>query len=429
MGGISLLSVLILVYRWYHVNGEADPASNIKLGIFAALWSFVVFGMMHFPDGIMVRPHPIVWRAVMALMVIYFLTVVFFLFQDYKTTRKIIGMYDPKSLIEEPDRSWAEDCRMSTPEKPYLLFETIFDEFLLAHLLGYMGKMIVLRDWKMVMFISFGFEVVEFSLQHVLPNFAECWWDHVIADIIVCNAGGAFLGWLILKAVGAKPYEFVALSDIRTLPGKAKRVALQLVPRSLDRFQWEFFDNFQRFAQVMGLLFVMLLGEINSFTTKLMWNLPPTNHLVLFRLVTYGASAIPGIREYYEWTSSGSKEPTRIGPMAWLIIVTFCLETVWSLKMAYESDHRYFKVQTPAHIALPWIAVVILFVFWVAAFFSTKKYRQSKGFGPWLWRGIISAVLYLILTIILGMCLMAGPDLRFFRAEFDTWAAETGLWK
>ena len=26
--------------------------------------------------------------------------------------------------------------------------------------------------------ISVGFEIVEVSLQHVLPNFNECWWDH-----------------------------------------------------------------------------------------------------------------------------------------------------------------------------------------------------------------------------------------------------------
>jgi hypothetical protein len=27
--------------------------------------------------------------------------------------------------------------------------------------------------------MSVMFEIMEYSLQHQLPNFAECWWDHV----------------------------------------------------------------------------------------------------------------------------------------------------------------------------------------------------------------------------------------------------------
>jgi phosphatidylserine synthase 2 len=29
------------------------------------------------------------------------------------------------------------------------------------------------------MVISVGFEILEYSLEHQLPNFSECWWDHV----------------------------------------------------------------------------------------------------------------------------------------------------------------------------------------------------------------------------------------------------------
>jgi hypothetical protein len=29
------------------------------------------------------------------------------------------------------------------------------------------------------MVISIGFEILEYSLEHQLPNFSECWWDHV----------------------------------------------------------------------------------------------------------------------------------------------------------------------------------------------------------------------------------------------------------
>lgn len=38
------------------------------------------------------------------------------------------------------------------------------------------------------MIISVMFEFLEYSLEHQLPNFSECWWDHVGA------AGEAHLG-------------------------------------------------------------------------------------------------------------------------------------------------------------------------------------------------------------------------------------------
>ncbi len=38
---------------------------------------------------------------------------------------------------------------------------------------------LMIRDWWMCMIISVMFEFLEYSLEHQLPNFSECWWDHV----------------------------------------------------------------------------------------------------------------------------------------------------------------------------------------------------------------------------------------------------------
>ena len=29
--------------------------------------------------------------------------------------------------------------------------------------------------------------MVELSLQHILPHFRECWWDHVFLDVLFSN--------------------------------------------------------------------------------------------------------------------------------------------------------------------------------------------------------------------------------------------------
>lgn len=38
---------------------------------------------------------------------------------------------------------------------------------------------LVLRDYWLCMVISIMFEILEYTLEHQLPNFSECWWDHV----------------------------------------------------------------------------------------------------------------------------------------------------------------------------------------------------------------------------------------------------------
>lgn len=59
------------------------------------------------------------------------------------------------------------------------------DVFVLAHVLGWYGKAIILRDQWICWILSITFEFLEYSLQHQLNNFAECWWDHVSPSIFV----------------------------------------------------------------------------------------------------------------------------------------------------------------------------------------------------------------------------------------------------
>jgi len=55
------------------------------------------------------------------------------------------------------------------------------DGFVPAHLFGWWIKTLILRDYWLTFLLSILFEILEYSLQHQLPNFSECWWDHVSA--------------------------------------------------------------------------------------------------------------------------------------------------------------------------------------------------------------------------------------------------------
>ncbi|KAB8082965.1 hypothetical protein EE612_005033 [Oryza sativa] len=66
---------------------------------------------------------------------------------------------------ELPERSYGSDCRMYVPENPTNRFiniqETLFDEFVIAHVLGWWGKAVMIRNQLLLWVLSVGFELME----------------------------------------------------------------------------------------------------------------------------------------------------------------------------------------------------------------------------------------------------------------------------
>lgn len=416
---LVLLLMSLLLMLQYYTEDKADIVANVKLGLFAACFIFIGFGAVHLPDSLMVRPHPAVWRTVLACGILYLLFLTFMLFQNLDTTRRIMESYDPALRHPLPDRAYAEDCRMSTPEQPWLFASTAFDVFILAHSIGYVAKTLILRDWRMVLVVSVGFEVVEVTFQHLLPNFRECWWDHVLLDIFLCNGGGMLLGLWLLHLLKAKQYQWTALREIPTVRGKARRVLSQFGPRSFQQFHWNIFESPKRFFQVLGITALMLLQELNCFTMKAILRMSPSHHLVTARLALWGFLAMPGMREYYEYMSN--PRIRRIGTTAWVTTLGLIVETIWIAKMAVEGNY-FVDASMPTHIAVPWMAAITLFVTWLVLFFAVLPPQQRREKRGMFYRAV-NILFYGALLCILGLFLMGLPDLQIGRASFEQWMA------
>lgn len=133
---------------------------------------------------------------------------------------------------------------------------------------------------------------------HLLPNFAECWWDQVILDILLCNGGGIWLGmtachflemrtycWASIKSVFLPFFIFsfsaflevftsvlsdkkylnflystLLLRDIHTTSGKLKRAVLQFTPASWTFVRW--FDPKSSFQRLAGIYLFMILWQV-----------------------------------------------------------------------------------------------------------------------------------------------------------------------
>ena len=66
--------------------------------------------MIQFRDGPFIRPHPAFWRAVLGVNLLYELALVFLLFQDLDSARKMMTLIDPTLGVPLPEKSYAEDC-------------------------------------------------------------------------------------------------------------------------------------------------------------------------------------------------------------------------------------------------------------------------------------------------------------------------------
>ena len=112
------------------------------------LMAWLGYSIVQGPTTSMVRPHPTFWRLIHGICVVYFLFVVWILFQDLNTARQFmkvnrmlwwfLSSLAMQHLSEElgdelPERAYGEDCSLSLKN----LRETVFDEFVLAHVIGW----------------------------------------------------------------------------------------------------------------------------------------------------------------------------------------------------------------------------------------------------------------------------------------------------
>jgi phosphatidylserine synthase 2 len=222
-----VLMLIAFLYNAVYTTASTDFATNSKMGLVAMMVTFSLIGLLMFPDGNFIRPHPAAWRIVLSSSAIYQLILVWILFQNVDDVRQLLRYVDPSLGLQLPERSYADNCELS-----YANVMEQMDEFVVAHVLGWVAKGIMLRDYWILWILSIMFEVLEYSLQHQLPNFAECWWDHWILDVSICNLLGLWLGMQYNYYMSLKEYSWRGFKQIPSVGGKVKRAVQQFTPYS-----------------------------------------------------------------------------------------------------------------------------------------------------------------------------------------------------
>lgn len=360
---------------FFHVAVIWDEASrdivqNTKIGIAAATGVLMYVGLVMFPDGPFVRPHPAMWRLVMAGSVVYQLYLVFFLYQNVGDARDLLKYWDDSLGVPLPEKSYAENCDLT--------WENVMsqvDEFVIAHALGWMGKAIMLRSYGMCWTISIMFEVLEYSLQHQLPNFAECWWDHWILDVLLCNWIGLEVGLRLCRMLEMKTYSWTHMKHIRTYSGKMRRVAQQFTPHNWTKFDWEATRSWTHFLTVIVVIVVFLQGELNAFYLKYLLWIPSSHPFNAIRLAFMFLTGTAAVREAYQYVTDPLS--ARMGSQLWLTIANVMTESL----ICFKYGKNEFKAPTPLPVVYFWSVFITLIVGYAAWKFVYLPWRVGRPIG------------------------------------------------
>ncbi|XP_055436394.1 phosphatidylserine synthase 2 isoform X1 [Bubalus kerabau] len=379
---LTVLFILTCVLGYVTLLEETprDTAYNTKRGIVASILVFLCFGVTQAKDGPFSRPHPAYWRFWLCVSVVYELFLIFILFQTVQDGRQFLKYVDPRLGVPLPERDYGGNCLIYDADNKTDPFHNVWDKldgFVPAHFIGWYLKTLMIRDWWMCTIVSVMFEFLEYSLEHQLPNFSECWWDHWIMDVLVCNGLGIYCGMKTLEWLSLKTYKWQGLWNIPTYKGKMKRIVFQFTPYSWVRFEWKPASSLRRWLAVCGIILVFLLAELNTFYLKFVLWLPPEHYLVLLRLVFFVNVGGVAMREIYDFMDD-PKLHKKLGQQAWLVAAI----TVTELLIVVKYDPHTLTLSLPFYIAQCWTLGSVLALTWtVWRFFLrdiTLRYKETR---------------------------------------------------
>jgi len=293
------------------------------------------------------------------------------LFQTPADAQKMLKFFwdDLGTPLPSANKSYGADCRVYAPGHRSgsfgIVYETTFDEYTVAHVLGWFGKAVAIRDWGLLWAYSIAFELCELTFEHWQPNFNECWWDMWVWDVMICNLSGICAGMWLVKFARGKLYDWsgkkassrsAAAKEPPPSPvrGALKTVLTSLTPASVDHYTWRPTGSPSRFLKCAFLVFCGLVFDLNLFFMKFVLHVPPSHNLCLFRLGLWFAMSNIAIREYYVFIETPDVGEAKLGPNAWLALAVLIVEIL----VVVKNGRGKFTAPWPRHVVIAWIVAV-----------------------------------------------------------------------
>ncbi|XP_020487229.1 phosphatidylserine synthase 1 [Labrus bergylta] len=367
---ITLLTVTVLSLMYFVFSRDDQHFdNNLRVGLLVVVSFFLVISVLAFPNGPFTRPHPAIWRMVFGLSVMYFLFLVFLIFLNWDQVKMLMYWLDPnlRYATREADiMEYAVNCTVITWDR----IMSHFDIFAFGHFAGWAMKALLIRSYGLCWTISITWELTELFFMHLLPNFAECWWDQVVLDILLCNGGGIWLGMTVCRFLELRTYRWASIKEIHSTTGKIKRAVMQFTPASWTYVRW--FDpksSFQRLAGIYLFLLLWQLTELNTFFLKHIFVFQASHPLSWCRILLVGVITAPTVRQYYAYLTD--TQCKRVGTQCWVFGAIAFLEALACVKFSHDLFSK-----TQIRSVLLWLLCLALIT--LLCLYGMVWYEQNK---------------------------------------------------
>ncbi|KAK2182684.1 hypothetical protein NP493_338g01011 [Ridgeia piscesae] len=349
---LTLLAVSVIALLYYALTrNDSKAETNIWSAVWVVIFFFLVVSTLAFPNGPFTRPHPAIWRMVFGLSVLYSMFLLAVLFQNYSDVKEIIYFLYPDLRDWEPDeKEYAVNCSDITVTRLW----SHMDVFAFGHFWGWALRALLVRHYGICWTVSLTWEVTEVAFAHLLPNFAECWWDALILDVLLCNGLGIWLGMFICRRLEMRNYQWESIRDIHSTTGKIRRAVLQFTPASWTHVRWmDPNSTYMRVVAFAILVVVWQLVDLNTFFLKHIFYFGAGHPLSVTRLLLLAIISAPSIRQYYTYVTD--TQCRRLGTQCWMFLFITFTEAIICIKFGLQ----LFK-KTQITYVICWLVLLFL---------------------------------------------------------------------
>ena len=218
---IQLVFVLTFSFIWlsafvdtdYLQPMPEDPVEYhqvIKGNVWRAILSVIAFlcafsYLKPYPEYEMGEWNQRINRVLVQLTLIYMSWLIFMMHMRPDFGRRSLGFLDSSlnKPVTKEMHTYDDNC-----EFEWVNIWDNMDHYYIVHLCDWFLASLVIRDTFLLHFWQVLDEVVELSVQHILPHFRECWWDHLILDISLSNIPAITFGMWTLRKLGIREYDW-----------------------------------------------------------------------------------------------------------------------------------------------------------------------------------------------------------------------------
>lgn len=264
--------------------------------------------------------------------------------QRPKFGRKALGFLDHTLIKEENEglHSYVDDCTLT-----WDIFWYKIDHYYLVHWLDWFVASFLFRDALIMHFWQVFYEIIELSAQHRLPHFTECWWDHVLTDILLSNTPAVVLGMWTLDKLGIRRYDWL---------GRYGKDSIS---------DWEIWKCHRRWGNNCLHLVLFSMHFLCSFFLMNAFLIQPTHKWVAMRMILWACASSLGFREAYAdletWNTPERKHTPIEGRYRWICMAVILTESLVCYKYSAGTGHVTDPAThpTPLYISIPWVSGIL----------------------------------------------------------------------